>query len=47
VVLDDGRNARGEERISADGGRVAVLALASDEEGVIAAEAARWFGRRI
>jgi acetate kinase len=43
VVLDEGRNARGEAFISAAGGRVAVLALPSDEEGVIAAEAARWF----
>jgi acetate kinase len=47
ITLDQPRNARGDDRISADGGRVAVLALASDEEGVIAAEAARWFGRRI
>jgi acetate kinase len=46
VTLHDGRNLRGEERISADGGRVAVLALRSDEEGVIAAEAVRWFRRQ-
>jgi acetate kinase len=46
VVLDEGRNAGGEERISAEGGLVTVLALPSDEEGVIAAEAARWFRRQ-
>lgn len=46
VVLDEGRNVRGEERISTDGGRVTVLALPSDEEGVIASEAARWFRQK-
>ena len=43
MVLDEGRNTRGEERISVDGGHMTVLALPSDEEGVIAAEAARWY----
>ena len=46
VRLDEARNTRGAERISPDGGPVAVLALPSDEEGVIAAEAARWLASR-
>jgi acetate kinase len=43
--LDAERNAAGEERISEAGGRPAAFALRSDEEGAIAAEAARWLGR--
>ena len=46
VGLDEARNTGGAERISPDAGPVAVLALPSDEEGVIAAEAARWFAPR-
>jgi len=42
--LDAGRNARGEARISGADGRLAAFALAADEEGVIAAEAARLLG---
>jgi acetate kinase len=37
LSLDAGRNARGEERISRDGTRLAAFALQSDEEGAIAA----------
>ena len=43
--LDAERNAAGEERISDAGGSLAAFALRSDEEGAIAAEAARWLGR--
>jgi acetate kinase len=42
--LDAERNVRGEERISDAGGRLVAYALRSDEEGAIAAEAARWLG---
>jgi acetate kinase len=41
--LDDGRNARGEERISRDDSRLAAFALQSDEEGAIAAAAQGMF----
>lgn len=42
--LDVERNAAGEELISDTGGSLAAFALRSDEEGAIAAEAARWLG---
>jgi acetate kinase len=44
IALDRERNERGEERVSA-GGTPAVFAIRSDEEGAIAAEAARFLSR--
>lgn len=44
LTLDADRNARGDELISRVGGGLAAFALPSDEEGAIAAEAARYLG---
>jgi acetate kinase len=44
LALEAGRNLRGEERISADGSRRAAYAIPTDEERLIAREAARLLG---
>lgn len=44
LLLDQERNARGEETISAEGAGLKAFAIKSDEEGLIAAAAARLLG---
>jgi acetate kinase len=44
LVLDQERNARGEETIAVEGASLKAFAIRSDEEGLIAAEAARLLG---
>ena len=44
LTLDAGRNLRGDEQISADGSRLAAYAIPTDEERLIAREAARLLG---
>lgn len=44
AILDSGRNARGEERISADTSRIPVLVIPTDEERLIARQTKRQLG---